>query len=231
MASNAGQLVHQLRAELESSLAMLQQAESKRRMAESRASEAEQDTQEARQAMSRLKLKLSSAQEECSGLEEALQRERAVSVRLKQTLAQLGGGIAGPVGMLGGPSPWANHQAAFGNMTGFGLMGGVDAEMELLQQRRVQQQQASRHSALIAELEEDQRRLRQRCEDTRRELEALVQQQQEVRLRVEQGRGGGASGNRSLTEDSELPGNVAILMLFDMCFVPLPNAIINLFRQ
>ena len=181
---------HQLQMDLDNSLAMVQQAELKRRMAEARASEADQDAQEVRQAMSRLKVKLSSAQEESSGLEEALQRERMVSVRLRQMVAQLGGG-GGSIGqVMGGSSPWVHHQAAFNSVGGgYGLMGGMDVEMELLQQRRAQQQQASRHSALIVELEEEQRRLRQRCQDTRQELEALVQQQQDARLQVDQGEG------------------------------------------
>jgi hypothetical protein len=76
--------VSQLRAELESSLSSAHTIDLKRRLAEKRAVEAEQEVQEARQVSSRVKTKLTAIQEECECLQEALHREKANGVRLRQ---------------------------------------------------------------------------------------------------------------------------------------------------
>ena len=118
----------------------------------------EQDVAEARSAAGRLKARLAAAQDERDGLEEALQRERATGSRLRQALQQQQSqqqqqhlGVGAGMASAAAAALWGQSQMPMGSGGGgggrgmdfmMGMMGsgGADAEMTMVQLRRLQQQ-------------------------------------------------------------------------------------------
>ncbi|KAG2441080.1 hypothetical protein HXX76_003933 [Chlamydomonas incerta] len=160
-----------------------------------KAEEVQQELDASQQMLGRYKTRLAAAQEECAGLEESLQREKAAGARLRQQVEALQREVAtAPTGLPAASGSVAQQGSGRGKTTDARPVEDADAQVAAAKQElRKLQTQVSRQQELHSELLEEQaglRRqgaaLRQQMEEAAGQLIALKAQYEKGKLKVEQ---------------------------------------------